>query len=108
MSSRLEQLLTMLADSPKDSFLTFAIAKEYEGSGAIDKAMEQYLLLVKNDPDYVGTYYHLGKCYEKKEDFATAIKVYAGGMEVAKKVGDRHSLSELAGARMEIDEEFEG
>ena len=103
-SDRLNQLFSFYEENPKDSFICFAIAKEYENLGAEDKALEFYLQLVKNDVDYVGTYYHLGKLYERKQDFETAIQTYQSGMAVAKKMGDRHALSELAGAKMEIEE----
>ena len=108
-SPRLQQLFTFLEQSPKDSFITFAIAKEYEGLGNDAKALEYYLLLCQHDPDYVGTYYHLGKLYEKLEDFPTAFQTYKEGMSIAKKVGDQHALSELAGAKLNLgdEEDFE-
>ena len=65
MSQRLQILQEMLAKSPNDSFTLFAIAKEYEGLGKADQALDFYLTLREKDPDYVGLYYHLGKLYEK-------------------------------------------
>jgi len=108
MSSRLEQLKGFLADSPDDSFLIFAIAKEYEGLGNQEKALEHYLKLLEEDPDYIGTYYHLGKLYEQQEAFAKAFETYKVGMAIAKKAGDQHALSELAGAKLNLgdDEDF--
>ena len=108
-SPRLQQLFTFLENSPKDAFITFAIAKEYEGLGDDQKALEYYLTLCKNEPDYVGTYYHLGKLYEKLEQFDTAFQTYKDGMAVAKKAGDQHALSELAGAKLGLgdEEDFE-
>lgn len=104
-SERLNQLFQFLEASPGDSFLLFAIAKEYEGLQASAKAMEYYHLLRDKNPDYVGLYYHLGKLYEQQDDFAEALSTYKRGMEIAKAQGDRHALSELAGAKMEIDDE---
>ena len=104
-SDRLQQLENFLADSPDDAFILFAIAKEHEGLQNTDEAIRFYRQLEKDHKDYVGTYYHLGKILEKKEGIEAAIKVYKDGMAVAKAQGDRHALSELAGAKMEIDEE---
>ncbi len=104
-SERLKQLFQFLEASPGDSFILFAIAKEYEGLEATAEAFEYYQLLRDKNPDYVGLYYHLGKLYEKQEDWASALSTYKRGMEVAKAQGDRHALSELAGAKMEIDDE---
>ncbi len=109
-SPRLQQLQAFLADSPNDSFILFAIAKEYEKLNQTDQALAQYLLLLKNDPNYVGTYYHLGKLYEQKEAFEDAFFTYKKGMSIAKSQGDQHAFSELAGAKLNLgdDEDFEG
>ncbi len=107
--NRLEKIKAFLADSPNDSFLTFALAKEYEKMGEKQKALEQYLAIVKNDPNYVGTYYHLGKLYEQLEEFTTAFQTYKDGMKVTRAAGDQHAFSELAGAKLNLgdDEDFE-
>jgi len=102
---RLEQLKSLLADAPQDSFITFALAKEYEKIGDADEALRHYLVIAENDPKYVGVYYHLGKLYEVKDDIATAISTYNKGMEITKAAGDDHAFSELAGAKMAIDED---
>ena len=108
-SPRLEKLFTFLESSPNDSFILFAIAKEYEKLNGLDKALEFYQKLVDVDENYVGTYYHLGKLFEAKEEFATAFYTYKKGMEIARKAGDQHALSELAGAKLNLgdDEDFE-
>jgi tetratricopeptide (TPR) repeat protein len=109
MSDRLELLKSMLEKSPKDSFLLFAIAKEYEGLGDNKAALDFFLNLKKSQPDYVGLYYHLGKLYEKNDEIEKAFFTYKNGMEVAKAAGDQHSLSELAGAKLFLgdDDDFE-
>ena len=57
-----------------------------------------------NDPEYVGTYYHLGKLQEALKDVEGALATYKEGIEIAKRIGDRHALSELAEAKMEIED----
>lgn len=108
-SNRLQQLFNFLQSSPGDSFILFAIAKEYEKLGDKEKALEYYLKLEETDPEYVGTYYHLGKLYEQFDKIKTAFFTYKKGMEIARKAGDQHSLSELAGAKLELgdDDDFE-
>jgi tetratricopeptide (TPR) repeat protein len=105
--SRLSLLLDLLASSPKDSFLLFALAKEYEKAGDDDNALAYYLQLREGEPGYVGLYYHLGKLYQRRQDLDRALEAYKTGMDVAKKAGDGHALSELAGAKMEISDEDE-
>lgn len=109
MSNRLQQLQNFLEASPNDSFILFAIAKEYEKMNDQEAALQQYLKLQAADPEYVGLYYHLGKLYERKEELDTAVSTYKKGMEIAKKQGDQHALSELAGAKLNLvddDDEF--
>jgi len=97
-SNRLEQLNNFLKDSPGDAFIRFAIAKEYEGLGNLEKALTCYEELAGDTPDYVGTYYHLGKAYEIQEQPERAMETYRAGILVAKKQGDRHAANELQGA----------
>ncbi len=95
----------MLGESPDDSFLLFAVAKEYEGQGRDAEALTYYQRLLTTDPTYVGLYYHLGKLYERAAQIQEAWKTYTEGMAVARQAGDRHALSELAAARLELGEE---
>ncbi len=104
--SRLKQLLSMLSENELDSFLRFAVAKEYEGQGNLQKALEYYLKLLQDDPDYIGTYYHLGKLYEQLDESDWAVEIYNKGLATARAQGDRHAYNELAAARLEwVDEE---
>jgi predicted Zn-dependent protease len=103
--SRKAQIEAMLAESPQDPFLRFALAKEYEKEGADAGAKEVYETIVANNPDYPGTYYHLGKLLEKLGEDAAAWSVYSEGIAVTKRLGEKHAMSELAGARMELGDE---
>ncbi|MFK7981108.1 MAG: tetratricopeptide repeat protein [Saprospiraceae bacterium] len=105
-NSRLSKLMAFLQDSPDDSFILFAIAKEHEKLGAVKDAFDYYEKLTAVDPDYVGTYYHLGKLHEEEEETAQALMVYQKGIEIAKKIKDQHALSELMGAKMNLEMEL--
>lgn len=94
-SNRLEKLLEFLQNEPEDEFLLYALATEYLRLNETDKALQYYENLVNNHPDYVGTYYHLGKLYEALNRKPDAISTYERGMEVAKKKRDNHAFSEL-------------
>jgi len=103
-SPRLHQLLQFHSQSPNDSFLLFALAKEHEKLGNEPEALDFYEKIVATDPDYVGVYYHLGKLLEKTKGQTEALQAYKAGIAVAKKLGDQHALSELAAAHLEIDD----
>ncbi|RMF01354.1 MAG: tetratricopeptide repeat protein [Bacteroidetes bacterium] len=103
--TRLQQLLAFWSDSPEDSFLLFAIAKEYEKLGQLEEALSKYLELKKIDPNYIGLYYHLGKLYEARGAAQMAWDTYSEGIRVARQVGDQHALNELATARLNLGDE---
>ncbi|MBK8515502.1 MAG: tetratricopeptide repeat protein [Saprospiraceae bacterium] len=96
----------MLVEEPKDSFILYAIAKEYESLSNYPDALEYFLLIRKNDNMYVGLYYHLGKLYEKMEDTGKAMEAYEAGIIVAKKIPDFHALSELNNAKLNLEMEL--
>jgi len=104
--NRLEQLENMLKNSPHDSFLLFAIAKEQEKLNEEDKALDYYSRLIQSDPNYVGTYYHFAKLYEKQEQSEQALKIYTQGIQIARQLGDQHALAELSSAKLNLELEF--
>src|SRR5687768_16706260 len=92
---RLDKLKEFLAENPADNFVRHAMALEYIKLNNDEKARELFEEIVKRDPGYVGTYYHLGKLLERNADEEQAIRVYEKGIEEAKKAGDDLSLREL-------------
>ncbi len=104
MSQRLQYLLQLAESTPVDSFVLFAIAKEYEKSGESTLALEYYEKLRSTDPGYVGLYYHLGKLFEQNQDHQNAVLTYKQGIETARKASDFHALSELSGALLNLED----
>ena len=98
MSNRLQQLAEFLKESPDDPFLGYALATEHLKLGHTDEALQHYEALVRDHPDYVGTYYHLAKLYEALGRMPDAVATYESGMRAARNKRDMHALSELQGA----------
>ncbi|EEI91876.1 tetratricopeptide repeat protein [Sphingobacterium spiritivorum ATCC 33300] len=98
MSSKFEQLQAYLKESPLDPFLHYALANEYLKTGEDLEALSRFIKLTEQFPDYVGTYYHLGKLLEKLDRKDDALLYYQKGMEVAKAKRNMHALNELKGA----------
>lgn len=105
-TDRLKSLMKMYNEDPRDSFIRFAIAKEYEKIGDDKMALEHYLSLKEDDPDYVGLYYHLAKLMEEMEKESQALSVYEEGIAIAKKLKDFHALSELNSAKTNLELEL--
>lgn len=97
-TTRLAKLLEFLATEPNDPFVLYALATEYNTSNDLEKAFSYYNKLVDEHPTYVGTYYHLGKLYEKNQQKEEAIDIYKKGMQAARNKNDNHAFSELQGA----------
>ncbi|MDQ8051828.1 MAG: tetratricopeptide repeat protein [Pedobacter sp.] len=97
-NTRLAKLLEFLGSEPNDPFILYALATEYNSLNDHENAFSYYLKLVNEHPDYVGTYYHLGKLYEQVGQKDRGIEIYQQGMAAARAKRDMHALSELQGA----------
>ncbi|SFH49616.1 tetratricopeptide repeat protein [Pedobacter insulae] len=97
-NDRLSKLFEFLASDSNDPFVLYAIATEYNAINDTENAFHYYLKLVEQHPSYVGTYYHLGKLYEKENEKDKAIEIYQTGMQKAREKRDMHAFSELQGA----------
>ena len=86
-----------LETSGKDSFLQHALALEYIKIGNDAEARNLFNEILKREPTYIGSYYHLGKVLERLGDTDRAIRIYERGMAIAKAAGDNHSYNELQG-----------
>ncbi|MBC7555300.1 MAG: hypothetical protein H7257_15120 [Taibaiella sp.] len=102
MSGRIEKLAAFLNDSPNDCFLNHALALEYVKIDDDDNALICFEKNLDFDPNYVATYYHLGKLYERINDPDSAVATYARGMVIARAAGDMHSYNELQGAHEDL------
>lgn len=97
---RLAALHAFLADDPDDPFTRFALAQEYRKRGDAAQALTYFEALVRDHPDYVGTYYHLGKTLEAEGRKDDALAVYRRGIEAATAARDLHARAELQDALM--------
>jgi len=99
---RINKLKQLLENSPGDSFIQHALALEYVKLGDDVTAGRLFEGLLDKEPTYVGSYYHLAKLFERKNDFDTARKWYEKGMVEAKRAGENHAYGELRGAYEEL------
>jgi len=95
---RISKLKAFLESSPDDSFLKHALALEYiklEDDAAARRLFEE---LLEKEPEYVGSYYHLGKLLERAGEATLAGTTYEKGMAMARSVNDKHAYNELQAA----------
>tara|TARA_R100001369_G_scaffold80036_1_gene110219 strand:+ start:123 stop:455 length:333 start_codon:yes stop_codon:yes gene_type:complete len=108
MKSRIEQLQEFLKEDSNDSFLTYALALEFVKVDKNDAARDCFLKLIKDDENYLASYYQLGKLYESLNDLENAGGIYKKGIKIAQKSENKKTLLELQEAYnmlIEIDED---
>jgi Tfp pilus assembly protein PilF len=100
---RIEKLKQFIAQNPLDHFSKHALAMEYikQGKDTVAKGLLESILA--EDPGYIGSYYHLGKLWERLGDADKAKLVYASGIEISSKKGDNHARGELMTALDNLD-----
>ena len=100
--NRIEQIKQMLEKTPGDDFLKHALALEYLKAGEEESAKECFIGLLKNNPQYVGSYYHLALLLDRLGERDEAIRYFEQGMKMAKDKGDQHAFNELRSAYEEM------
>lgn len=104
---RIDKLKEYMKTADKDSFLQHALALEYIKIGNDEEAKKLFNEILKREPTYLGSYYHLGKLLERIGDPVKAMRVYKRGMEVAEAAKDSHAYNELQGAWEDAEDELD-
>jgi len=99
---RIGKLKEFLQVNPADSFVQHALALEYVKAGDDTMARKLFEEILKREPGYLGSYYHLAKLLERNDKTDEAINWYEKGMEESKKAGDNHTFGELRSAYEEL------
>ncbi len=104
MMSRVEEIQKMLKTDPRDSFLCYALALEYEKDGKLKEAIHTIEELIEHDPNYLGAYYKLGQLYEVTDKMDKARAIYAHGIQLSTEKNDFKAKGELEEALWLIEE----
>jgi Tfp pilus assembly protein PilF len=106
LMDRISKLKEYMKTAEKDSFLQHALALEYIKIGKDEEARSLFNEILKREPTYLGSYYHLGKLLERIGDPEKAMRVYKRGMEVAEAANDSHAYRELHAAYEDAEDEY--
>ncbi len=96
-SDRLGKLHQLLAKTPNDPFLLYAIALEHKKAGEHAEAIRHLQLTLEKDPAYVVAYLQMGQTHELAGEREAARKAYREGIAAATKKGDTHAAGEMQG-----------
>ena len=91
---RVKQLEKFLQEDPNDAFSKYALALEYLHTNKL-KTEELFDNLLKNHPEYIGTYYHAAALHSELGNLEKAESIYIQGIEKAKELKEAHALREL-------------
>ena len=94
--SRLEQLQEMLAESPEDTFLRYALAMELGNADRADEALELYHELIAHQPPYVPAFFMAGQKLASLARFDEARSVLRSGIDEARAQNDLHAAGEMS------------
>ena len=94
---RIKQLLNFLKETPNDPFLLYALATEYKEE-VPEKSKQLFDQLLKEHPNYIGTYYHAAALYADHFDRERAEAIYQLGIQKAQELQEAHALRELQNA----------
>jgi Tfp pilus assembly protein PilF len=101
----IRRLAGFLQNNPNDIFTKFALALELLKAGESIKAKVLFESVLKQDPEYTGVYYHLGKLYQSSGRNEDASRLFKKGIEIAEKQGKNRTKSELLEALAMINDE---
>jgi len=93
---RVDQLLELLKEDPKDVFCRYALALEYATEPSfLNSAIKELEKLRKSDEDYLPIYFQLGLLYQKLVMTDEAKRAVSDGLKLAKLQGNTHAYYEL-------------
>lgn len=101
-SDRLEQLKKYHKEDPNDPFILYGLAMEYWKFDLL-KTRELFEELLRDHPNYLATYYQSGHLYEDLDEIDLAKSVYAKGIQLALKLGNKNTERELKNALQELE-----
>lgn len=106
-NNRIKHLATAVQQNPDDTFSKFALALELLKENRVEKAQLLFEAVLKQDPEYLGVYYHLGKLYQSRGLYDEALQLFRDGTELAAKKNDLRTKSELHEAILQLQFEMD-
>lgn len=92
-----KQIEELIQSDPNDVFLQYALAKVCVMEGDVEYGLAQFQSVIDRNPDYVAAYFQKGQVLAEHGRIEEAREIVTAGIQVARKNGDRHAESEMAG-----------
>ena len=104
-SDKIRRLASWISSNPGDSFSKFALALELLKNNQPDKTLVLFESIRRQDPEYAGLYYHLGKLYQAMDRLDDAESCFRDGLEITRRQEEPQMTTELDEALTQLLEE---
>jgi len=102
---KIKRLAHWISRNPEDSFSKFALALELLKNNQPDKTLILFESIRRQDPEYAGVYYHLGKLYQAMDRLDDAETCFREGIGITQRQNETQMTSELNEALAQLLEE---
>jgi len=102
-NERLQFLRDSISANPGDTFARYGLAVELARGGQPEEAWEHFQYLLEQHPDYAPAYYQAGLLLVDQGRSEDARRVLTQGVELTRRLGQKHAESELTAALESLD-----
>src|ERR1700683_4497361 len=99
---RVGALNDILTQNPNDTFARYGLAMEYSKQGDLDRAMAEFSILLKADPNYTPGYFMAAPTLVRADRTAEAKAMLTDGIASARRAGNLHAQSEMEAMLAEL------
>jgi Tfp pilus assembly protein PilF len=102
-AERVEQLKSVLAQDPRNTFARYALGMEYMSAGETDPALQEFRTVLEVDANYANAFFMGAQALQEAERIAEAVQWLRDGIVCAQRVGNRHAESEMQSLLEELE-----
>ena len=84
---RIAALNDILTENPNDTFARYGLAMEYSSQGDLDRALAEFSILLKANPDYTPGYFMAAQTLARADRVGDAKNMLADGIASARRTG---------------------
>jgi cytochrome c-type biogenesis protein CcmH/NrfG len=92
---RIAALNEVLTQNPKDTFARYGLAMEYSNQGDLNRALAEFSILLKSNPDYTPGYFMAAQTLARADRVADARRMLTDGIASARRTGNLHAQGEM-------------
>jgi predicted Zn-dependent protease len=99
---RIAALNDILTQHPNDTFARYGLAMEYSNQGDLDRALAEFSILLKGNPDYTPGYFMAAQTLVRASRADEAKTMLSDGIASARRTGNLHAQSEMESLLAEL------